>query len=101
MPSAHWDYPKLPVKAWAVIFRIFQLFGYSVNAESYREAKKRADTCADRLVQYANEHRSVLFVGHGALNWLIHKRLLQKGWHGPKRSGHNYWEFSVYKCNTM
>lgn len=100
MPHADWLYPKLSVLGWSVVFRILQMLGYSSNAESFKEARERANLCALRLSDLARKHESVLFVGHGSLNWLISKKLLRMGWVGPKNAGRRYWEYGVYRYNA-
>lgn len=100
MPYADWNYPKLPVLAWSFVFRILQVLGYSSNAESFKEARERAYFCALRLSELAKKHESVLFVGHGSLNWLISKKLLRMGWVGPKNAGRGYWNYGVYRYNA-
>ncbi len=100
MPYADWQYPKLSIKQWAIIFRIFQFAGYSPNAESYIEIKSRLKECVDYLVQKSKEHGSVLFIGHGALIWLIHKHLVRNGWPGPPKSARQHWELGLYTQKT-
>ncbi len=100
MPYADWNYPKLSMLSWSFIFRILQLFGYSPNAESFKEAKQRAHGCALRLGKLAQQYECVLLVGHGSLNWLISKKLLRMGWVGPRNPGRNYWEYGVYRYNA-
>ena len=97
MPYANWSYPSLSVPVWSYIFRILQLLGYASNAESFKEARLRAYGCALRLSEVAQKHESVLFIGHGSLNWLISKQLLRMGWVGPRNPGRNYWEYGVYR----
>ena len=99
MPYATWKYPKFSKSTWSVLFRILQFLGYSSNAESFKTIKNRAEECAAQLVELAKKHESVLFVGHGAINWFIHKHLLRMGWSGPQKAGRKYWEFGVYKNN--
>ena len=99
IPFGNWKYPKLSKKVWALLFRLFQLAGYSSNAESYKEIKERSKKCATQLADLAENHGSVLFVGHGVLNWLLHRHLLKMGWTGPKKSAKGHWEFSEYRYN--
>ncbi|MCW9025214.1 MAG: histidine phosphatase family protein [Gammaproteobacteria bacterium] len=99
MPYGKWKYPKLSKSAWSVIFRLLQLAGYSGNSESYREIKERSKVCASQLVELAQSHGSVLFVGHGALNWFLHKELKKLGWSGPDKSTKKHWEFGEYFRN--
>ncbi len=96
MPYANWTYPKLSITSWAVLFRILQLMGYSSNAESYKNIKKRTDGCASQLAELSKKHESVLFVGHGALIWFLHKQLLRMGWTGPQKAATKHWGFGIY-----
>ena len=100
MPYADWNYLRLSVLGWSFVFRIFQMLGYSSNAESFKEARQRAYRCALQLSELAQKHESVLFVGHGSLNWLIAKKLLRMGWVGPKNAGRRYWDYGVYRYNA-
>jgi len=96
-PSIRLPTPKLRASTWVVIFRIVWLLGYSRHCESFRSVKKRAAFAADRLQQAAQQHESVILVGHGLFNRFIAKVLTQRGWHGPKSLGNRYWDYSVFK----
>lgn len=96
MPSTAWRFPTLPVTAWSVIFRLAWAFGYSKNVESFKAAKERARRCAEHLVGLASVHGTVLFVGHGSLNWFIAKHLKSMGWSCAEKPPRKYWEFSVF-----
>ncbi len=96
LPIANWFLPKLSPKVWAVIFRIFWLFGYSTNSESFKEAKIRAKEAAHILKELAEKHTTVLFVGHGVYNRLVANELNSTGWSGPTSPGSKYWSFGVY-----
>lgn len=97
VPYAGWRFPRFSPTVWTVLFRFMWIFRYSTNAESFKEAKERARCCAARLASLASEHGTVLFVGHGSLNWFISRYLKKMGWSGPKKSPRNYWEFAVYR----
>jgi len=99
MPHGKWTYPKLSISSWSLIFRLFQIAGHSFNSESYKEAKERSIVCANQLADLARNHGSVLFVGHGALNWLLHKQLLRMGWSGSQKSAKDHWAFTDYAYN--
>ena len=101
MPFSNWKSPKLSKSAWALLFRLLQLAGYSSNAESYKDIKERSKKCAAQLANLAENHGSVLFVGHGALNWFLHRHLLKMGWSGPKKSAKNHWGFGEYRYNEI
>ncbi|KAB2962227.1 histidine phosphatase family protein [Zoogloea sp.] len=96
MPHAEWHFPKLSVLAWSVIFRLAWAFGYSAGVESFKAAKERARNCAEHLASLASVHGTVLFVGHGSLNWFIAKNLKKMGWLCAGKPPRRYWEFSVY-----
>ncbi len=97
LPTSCGKLLKLSPKTWAVIYRVFWLFGYSNNSESYKEAKSRASKSVNILIKLAQEHGSVLFVGHGVYNWLVAKELKSVGWSGPKKPTSKHWSFGVYK----
>lgn len=96
MPHTAWRFPKLSVLAWSVIFRLAWAFGYSAGVESFKAAKGRARRCAEHLVSLASTHGTVLFVGHGSLNWFIAKHLKSMGWLCAEKPPRKYWEFSVF-----
>lgn len=97
MPSADWRLPRLSLTAWECLFWFLWLFGYSVNTESMSAARRRAAYCSDRLTEWAEIHDTVLFVGHGSLNWFISRHLRRRGWSGSWRSPHRHWEFAIYR----
>ncbi|HEY0635293.1 MAG TPA: histidine phosphatase family protein [Gammaproteobacteria bacterium] len=96
LPYTRWHFPRLPLLTWAVLFRLLWLLGFSVNGESLTSSRRRARQCAEQLAAWAASHGTVLFVGHGSLNWFIARHLRKMGWSGPARSPRSYWEFAVY-----
>ena len=69
---------KLNSSLWAVILRCLWFSGYSRGCESLSNAKYRAKKASDLLVEYAQEHTSVVLVGHGFFNMLIAKELQKR-----------------------
>jgi broad specificity phosphatase PhoE len=100
MPYANWRYPKLTVFTWGIIFRVLWYLGYSHRAEPITSVKQRADTAAVKLKKIADEHGSVMLIGHGIINRFLARRLRKKGWSGPNNPGYNYWEYGVYEYIT-
>lgn len=98
MPCLHWKFPKRSASFWSIFFRLLWIVGFSSNSESFGEAKQRATECLQRLTDYAAEHDTVLFVGHGSLLWYLSKLLRENGWHGPKFSPRKHWDYCVYTC---
>lgn len=100
LPCAPWHTPKLPWLLWVALFRLLSLLGYAENGEPFRAGRRRAELCAERLSALAAEHESVLFVGHGGLNWLIARNLKRAGWSGPALSPLHHWEYGIYRYNA-
>lgn len=97
MPYAKLAFPRLSPGLWSVLFRLAWLAGYSANAESFKEARKRARDCAKRLVELASRHGTVLLVGHGSLNWFIARYLAKWGWSAAGKPPRKYWQYGVYR----
>ncbi|MCG7874395.1 MAG: histidine phosphatase family protein [Candidatus Thiodiazotropha lotti] len=92
---------RLPLEIWVIVLRSLWYMGFSKNSESYREARSRAKSAAERLIELASKHHAVLLVGHGFLNHYIAKELRALGWNGPSSPGRKYWEFGSYEmCVT-
>ncbi len=96
LPHAPWSWPRLPAQVWTVIFRLRWLMGYSGGVESFSTARQRAYDAAKRLGELAQRHETVLFVGHGSLNWFIARYLKQAGWRSCGKSPKRYWEHCVF-----
>ena len=80
----------LAPRHWTFLSRVAWFCGWSRRAESLREARTRAHRAAERLVELAREHGSVMLVGHGVMNTFISRALRRCGWHGPA-SGSAFW----------
>ena len=72
------------------------LLGYSANSESFKAAKARTKQAADKLEALAAEHGAVLLAGHGLFNRLLAKKLINRGWNGPKSPASGHWGYGVY-----
>ncbi|MCI5148420.1 MAG: histidine phosphatase family protein [Candidatus Electrothrix sp. MAN1_4] len=92
---------RLPLRLWVPILRTLWLLGYSKNTESLASARARAQTAASQLITLAAKHKSVLLVGHGALNHYIAKELLAAHWTGPRNPGRKYWAFGTYEYSRV
>lgn len=98
MEMPHWSFPApaLSPNVWALLFRLCWFAGLTSNAESFTEAKERANKATLQLIKFAQEYDQIIFIGHGLLNRFIAKMLLDNGWCGPKNPGKKYWEYGVY-----
>ncbi|WP_282340138.1 MULTISPECIES: fructose-2,6-bisphosphatase [Pseudomonas] len=98
LPYPDWNAPKLPVKVWRILFRGAWFLGFARHTESIRVSRKRARMAADRLIELARIHGSVMLVGHGIMNVLISAELRKRGWSGPLNLIlKDYWQPCVYR----
>ncbi|WP_407293560.1 fructose-2,6-bisphosphatase [Stutzerimonas zhaodongensis] len=97
LPYPDWAYPLMPSRIWRVTFRTAWFFGFANHTEPVSESRQRASAAADKLVDLAQTHGSVLLMGHKIMNALIATQLRKRGWRGPAvplLSG--YWHPSRY-----
>jgi broad specificity phosphatase PhoE len=85
---------------WTLLLRVAWLCGWSDGAESVHEARRRAQRAAERLAELAREHRSVMLIGHGAINRMISRVLGRTGWRGPV-AGRAYWSVAELQRETV
>ncbi len=97
LPYANWALIKLPLIAWAFLFRLMWLFGYKKNGESLKEAKLRAIKATDLLVKVSQKNTNVTLLGHGLMNKLIAKELVSRGWISQKKMGTNNWDYGIFE----
>lgn len=97
LPYLNWHRPILRLATWTFLFRVFWLFGFSQNAETIREAQRRALKSATKLDQLAIEHGSVLVVGHGIMNRLIARELTKTGWRKTAGTKSQYWSHLIFE----
>lgn len=75
---------KLPLqlKAWHWVYfsRILWMLGFQGSFESFKQAKKRAELAAVKLVEIAQDQEQIVLFGHGFMNRYIRKSLIKKGW---------------------
>lgn len=96
VPSKSLLWLKLEPSLWAVILRSLWFTGYSNGCESLSSAKQRANKSAAELVEYAQKHKSVAFVGHGFINRLIAQELQKMGWKGKRKTDSKHWSCTTY-----
>ncbi|WP_240775803.1 phosphoglycerate mutase family protein [Nissabacter sp. SGAir0207] len=98
LPVLRLPAPRLAPFSWVFLFRLLWLGGWSGEAESYRAAQQRADAACDRLVALAQKADGpVLLMGHGIMNRLIAKRLMQRGWRQSAAPGKGHWGLGIYQ----
>jgi broad specificity phosphatase PhoE len=87
---------KLKPSIWAIVLRILWFSGYSNECESLNQAKFRANKASQQLIDYANEYKSVVLVGHGFFNMFIAKELQKKGWKGTRKRDAKHWNCMTF-----
>jgi broad specificity phosphatase PhoE len=90
----------LPISVWIVVLRLLWLLGFSKNGESLASARLRSKHATARLIALAEEHQSVLLVGHGFMNHFIAKELKKHAWLGPSKPDRRYWGYAIYERAT-
>lgn len=87
--------------SWAVLLRCLWFMGYSRQCESLNPARQRAGEAARQLEGYAEEHQSVVLVGHGFFNRMIARELKKRGWSGKRTSSAQHWGCTTYTYPTQ
>lgn len=94
--------PRLPflrmqVPKWAVVSRILWHAGFHPEIENPRQARARAATAADILIARARQAGVSALVAHGYFNWMIGRRLLERGFHRTGTHQARYWNTVAYE----
>lgn len=82
---------RLPARSWVVIGRVAWWLGAGAPAETLAATRQRAQRAAESLVALAEQHGTVLVVGHGTFNRFLATRLRRMGWRGPRLLPVPYW----------
>jgi len=96
MPYLTWRWPKVSMKYWFYFLRCLWLVGYAKNGESFFDARQNAKVGAEQLIEYAQQHNTVLLVGHGINIYFIAKELVAQGWAGKIGCNKDYWNFNQF-----
>jgi broad specificity phosphatase PhoE len=75
---------------WLIINRILWLLGFSGKVESFKAAKVRARSSAEKLHELATQHGKIAVFGHGLMNKYMAKELNKLGWSSTSK-GKKYW----------
>ena len=78
-----------------MILRFLLLFGFGKKDASLRASKLQAKEAGKRLLKLSDECDSVVLVGHGGMNWLIHKILMKEGWRLEPNDSNKNWGMTV------
>lgn len=81
---------KFSTRIWSFITGGLWYYGLITEHETKADVKNRAVTASDMLVQAA-EQGVVALVGHGFMNYFIHKELKNRGWRAINKYDSNNW----------
>jgi broad specificity phosphatase PhoE len=94
------DSLDLPVRlspgTWVMIARAAQLLNACASDERVHDVRARAAAVVDSLVNMADDHRTVVVVGHGWFNHFVARELRRRRWRGPLRPSTRYWGATTY-----
>ena len=97
IPDVHIPFVKFKPKKWLVILRVLAFFGMGTKDTLLKASKLQAKEASLRLLELADEHESIVLVGHGGMNWLIHKVLMKEGWTLESNASNANWGVTVLK----
>jgi len=76
IPTIQIPFFEFQAKTWLIILRLVLFFTNKQNAE--------IEKGVEYLLELSRKHKKVVLVGHGGINYYMHKQLLKQGW---KREG--------------
>jgi broad specificity phosphatase PhoE len=97
LPYSNWNLLKLNPQIWLIFFRILWLLGYSNNSESYKDAKQRAKSATEKLIELSTQNKTIILIGHGIMNKLIQKELVALKWIESKKLQNKNWCYGVFE----
>ena len=91
----------LPVRlspvAWVLIARAMQMLRCCECDEAVPATRARAAIAVETLSQLADDHGTLVVVGHGWFNRFVARELRRRGWRGPRWPPTGYWSTATYR----
>jgi broad specificity phosphatase PhoE len=93
LPPPNWpDWLRLSPKVWGFLARLHWVMSDKHDeAETHREAEKRAEAAATLVSGMADQGQDVLIVAHGYFNQRVGAALKRRGWRCVEDQGFRYW----------
>lgn len=88
---------RLSPDVWVLIARGLQLLRQCEGEEPVPSTRARAARVAGTLSRLADEHHTVVAVGHGWFNRFVARELRRQGWRGPRWYPTAYWSSATYR----
>ncbi|RIJ20505.1 histidine phosphatase family protein [Henriciella barbarensis] len=83
-------------KTWNIIARTAWLYGHSLDGESNRQARDRANKAAQHLHEAAADGK-VYLAAHGWFNRMLRPAMARIGWVCVRDGGDKYWSYRIYE----
>ncbi|WP_300381958.1 histidine phosphatase family protein [Henriciella sp.] len=96
LPPPRFRNRKYLPKTWNVIARTAWLYGHSLDGESNREARERANAAAKYLHEAAAGGK-VYLAAHGWFNRMLRPAMARIGWVCIRDGGDKYWSYRIYE----
>ena len=97
IPKVNIPFFKCKPKSWLVVLRLLLLLGLGKKDTSLKASKLQAKEAANKLLALSTVNTKVVLVGHGGMNWLIGRKLMQQGWMKEGKSSSKNWGLTIYK----
>ncbi len=91
------DLIKFLPKRWNVISRVSWCFGNSGGQESQVEARMRAASAVEKLIEQAASGSDSVLAAHGWFNRMMRPELKRQGWKCVYDGGDAYWSHRIYE----
>ncbi len=88
---------RLSPGVWVLIARATQMLRWCEGDEPVPATRARAAIAAETLSQLADDHRTLVVVGHGWFNRFVARELRRRGWRGPRWPPTGYWSTATYE----
>ncbi|WP_018147442.1 histidine phosphatase family protein [Henriciella marina] len=96
LPPPRFRNRKYLPKTWNVIARTVWLYGHSLDGESNRQARERAQQAAQHLHE-ASADGKVYLAAHGWFNRMLRPAMARIGWVCVRDGGDKYWSYRIYE----
>lgn len=96
LPPPRFRNRKYLPKTWNIIARTVWLYGHSLDGESNREARIRAQEAAQHLHEAAADGK-VYLAAHGWFNRMLRPAMARIGWVCVRDGGDKYWSYRIYE----
>ena len=87
LPHITIPYFKFKGKTWLIILRLVMFFRNQQHSE--------IEKASNYLLELSSKHEKVVLVGHGGINYYMHRVLVKQGWKLKKRASIENWGMTV------